>query len=199
MGAPRLAVPVTRRRAIPAAMTSIVLLLFCNGASGTIIFAHARVDPLARVDAIVILGGEHDGREPYGLELAERGYTDTVLISNPHGRNDAVMKTVCQPRRDIRVICQRPAPMTTRGEAMMARKLAEKYGWHSIIVVSWRYHLPRARRIFDQCFSAPGRSVIMRDVPRSYPFSVALWQFTYLYQYGGWVKAELQGECPSGA
>jgi len=26
---------------------------------------------------------------------------------------------------------------------------------------------------------------------------VAQWQYTYLYQYGGWVKAEIQGPCGS--
>ena len=59
----------------------------------------------------------------------------------------------------------------------------------------WRDHLPRARKIFEQCFATPERSVIMRDVPRRYPFSVAQWQYTYLYQYGGWVEAEIQGAC----
>jgi uncharacterized SAM-binding protein YcdF (DUF218 family) len=63
---------------------------------------------------------------------------------------------------------------------MMARELAEAQGWNSIIVVSWRYHLPRARRIFEQCFTSPTRSVVMRDVPRDYPFSVARWQYIYL-------------------
>lgn len=170
-------------------------LLFLNGASGTVLFAHARPDPIERVDAIVVLGGEHDGREAYGLDLAEEGYARTVLISDPYQAKDAVMKKACRPRPDIQVICEAPVPGTTRGEAIMARTLAEEHGWHTIIVVSWRYHLPRARKIFDQCFASPTRNVIMRDVPRTYPFSVAQWQYTYLYQYGGWVKAEILGPC----
>lgn len=174
-------------------MALLVLLLFLNGASGTILFARATADPLKKADAIVVLGGEHDGREAYGVKLAEQGYAETVLLSNPYAASDKTMKKACAPRRDIRVICQRPAPLTTRGEAMMTRALADKYGWTSVIVVSWRYHLPRARKIFDQCFTSPTRRAIMRDVPRTYPFSVAQWQFTYLYQYGGWVKAEILG------
>lgn len=77
----------------------------------------------------------------------------------------------------------------------MTRQFAQQYGWKSVIVISWRFHLPRARYIFDQCFTSPDRSVIMRDVPRTYPFSVANWQYQYLYQYGGWVKAVIQGQC----
>ncbi len=182
-----------RHLLIPAATAALVLLLVFNGASGTLLFAHAPRDPLARADAIVVLGGEHDGREAYGLRLAEQGYAPTVLLSNPYPAKDKVMRKACAPRTDIQVICRKPAPATTRGEARMARDLADAYGWHKIVVVSWRYHLPRARRIFDQCFTTPTRSVIMRDVPREYPFSVAQWQYTYLYQYGGWVKAELIG------
>lgn len=185
-----------RRRFLnPIAMAVLVLTLFLNGATGTLFFARAKADPLKRVDAIVVLGGEHDGREAYGLKLAEQGYAMNVLISNPYGPKDKVMAKACQPRSGIQVVCRAPVPGTTRGEALMARELAEAQGWNSIIVVSWRYHLPRARKIFNECFASPTRSVVMRDVPRSYPFSVAQWQYTYLYQYGGWVKAELQGRC----
>ena len=188
-------VTARRRYLVPAVMATLVVLLFVNGASGTVLFARAPVDPLAAADAIMVLGGEHDGREAYGLKLAEQGYADTVVLSNPYAASDKTMKNACAPQRDIRVICRPPAPSTTRGEALIARQLADEYGWTSIIVVSWRYHLPRARKIFEQCFVTPERSVIMRDVPRRYPFSVAQWQYTYLYQYGGWVKAEIQGRC----
>ncbi len=180
---------------LPAAVIALVVVLFLNGSTGTLLFAHAKSDPLRKVDAIVVLGGEHDGREAYGLELAEQGYAPTVLISDPSGLRDPVMRKYCQRRADIEVICRPPVPSTTRGEALMARTLAEQRGWKSVIVISWRYHLPRARRIFDVCFAPPGRTVVMRDVPRSYPFSVARWQYTYLYQYAAWVKAEVQGAC----
>ncbi|WP_082169023.1 YdcF family protein [Mycolicibacterium chlorophenolicum] len=182
---------------LPAAVLALVSVLFLNGATGTLFFAHAEPDPLRKVDAIVVLGGEHDGREAYGLKLAEQGYAPTVLMSDPYGSRDRVMKKYCKRRTDIEVICRPPVPSTTRGEALMTRSLAEQRGWRSVIVISWRYHLPRARRIFDVCFAPPGRTVVMRDVPRTYPFSVADWQFTYLYQYAAWVKAEVQGSCNS--
>lgn len=182
---------------LPAAVYALIAVLFLNGATGTLFFAHARPDPLAKVDAIVVLGGEHDGREAYGLKLAGQGYAPTVLMSDPYGPRDPVMKRYCRRQADIEVICRPPVPSTTRGEALMTRALAEQRGWRSVIVISWRYHLPRARRIFDVCFAAPDRTVIMRDVPRTYRFSVAQWQYTFLYQYGGFVKAEVQGSCDS--
>ncbi|WP_111511741.1 YdcF family protein [Mycobacterium kyogaense] len=182
---------------LPAAVYALIAVLFLNGATGTLFFAHARPDPLAKVDAIVVLGGEHDGREAYGLKLAQQGYAPTVLMSDPYGPRDPVMKRFCRRQADIEVICRPPVPSTTRGEALMTRALAEQRGWRSVIVISWRYHLPRARRIFDVCFASPNRTVIMRDVPRTYRFSVAQWQYTFLYQYGGFVKAEIQGSCDS--
>ena len=182
---------------VPAAVYALIAVLFLNGATGTLFFAHARPDPLAKVDAIVVLGGEHDGREAYGLKLAQQGYAPTVLMSDPYGPRDPVMKRYCRRQADIEVICRPPVPSTTRGEALMTRALAEQRGWRSVIVISWRYHLPRARRIFDVCFGAPDRTVIVADVPRTYRFSVAQWQYTFLYQYGGFVKAEVQGSCDS--
>nr|WP_158021434.1 YdcF family protein [Mycolicibacterium chubuense] len=173
----------------------MVLLLFLNGFTGTLLFTHAKPDPLRKVDAIVVLGGEHDGREAYGLKLAQRGYAPTVLMSDPYGSKDPVMRKACRPRAGIEVICRPPVPSTTRGEALMTRAFADARGWRSIIVISWRYHLPRARHIFEQCFASSTRTVVMRDVPRAYPFSVAQWQYTYLYQYAGFVKAEIQGSC----
>ena len=61
-----------------------------------------------------------------------------------------------------------------------------------VVVVSWRYHLPRARYIFDQCFAG---EVTMQAVPRTYDFSLVHWEYTYLYQLAGFTKAAIQGDC----
>ena len=52
------------------------------------LFANAKVDELQRVDAIVVLGGEHDGREDYRLNLARAGWAPTVVMSNPYDTGD---------------------------------------------------------------------------------------------------------------
>ena len=95
----------------------------------------------------------------------------------------------------IEVLCPVPDPLTTRGEALMTRKLAAERSWDRVIVVSWRYHLPRAGYIFERCFSdAPG-AVIMHAMPKRYQFSPLTWEFLYAYQWGGLAKAFIQGEC----
>jgi uncharacterized SAM-binding protein YcdF (DUF218 family) len=180
--------------AVEALLVVGVVLLVDIGISGYVLFANARVDELQRVDAIVVLGGEHDGREDYGLKLARAGWAPTVVLSNPYDVGDPVMTRVCQAEPDIEVICARPDPMTTRGEAILMRQLAEERGWSNIMVISWRYHLPRARLIFRQCFSAePGRTVMVA-VPRRYRLGPLGWEYVFAYQWAGLATAVVQGE-----
>lgn len=173
----------------------VIIVLVDVMISGYVLFNNARIDELARADAIVVLGGEHDGREDYALELAADGWAPTVVISNAYNEGDAVMKRVCNPREVFEVICVRPPLLTTRGEAIAVRALANERSWNRVIVISWRYHLPRARLVFRQCFSDDPDAVIMRPVPRDYRFSLLQWNVVYGYQFAGYAKAALQGDC----
>jgi uncharacterized SAM-binding protein YcdF (DUF218 family) len=105
------------------------------------------------------------------------------------------MKRVCRPAADVEVICARPDPLTTRGEAVLMQRLALERNWSTIIVVSWRYHLPRARLVFDQCFDDRPGSTVMVAVPRRYRYSLFRWEFVFAYQWAGLAKALAQGEC----
>lgn len=178
----------------------LVALLLALSVGGYLIFTRATADQIQPADAIVVLGGEHDGREDYGLSLAQQGWAKTVVISDPWNPGDQVMKRVCGASGGgIDVICHRPDPLTTRGEADFVRQLAKQRSWTKVIVVSWKYHLPRARLIFRQCFSdAPGATVMV-PVPRRYQYSVLDWEFIYAYQWGGIAKALMQGKCDDAA
>jgi uncharacterized SAM-binding protein YcdF (DUF218 family) len=181
--------------AVEALVLVLVVVVVDVGISGHIVFANSRVDQLQRVDAIIALGGEHDGREDYALDLARAGWAPAVVLSNPYDAGDPVMARVCREVPDIEVMCVRPDPLTTRGEAILMRRLADEHGWGTIMVVSWRYHLPRARLIFRQCFSAEPGSAVMVAVPRRYRFSVLGWELVFAYQWAGLAKAVVQGEC----
>lgn len=174
-----------------------VLLVSLVGIGGYVAFTKARVDSLTTADAIIVLGGEHDGREAYGISLAQQGLAQTVVLSDPYGSADPTMRKYCAASTsNIEVLCIPPSPSTTRGEAMFTQDLARERGWNHVIVVTWRYHLPRARYIFDQCFDG---TVTMRPTPRAYDFSLVEWEFTYLYQIAGFVKAGVQGPCTESA
>lgn len=185
-----------RRRLFFGGGAVLAAILILVGVSGAFLYTNAREDPIRKVDAVVVLGGEHDGREDYGLSLVREGVAPVLLLSDPYSPSDTTMRRVCQESvANVEVLCKRPEPLTTRGEAILARQLGQERGWKSVIVVSWRYHLPRARRIFEQCFSPDPGALIMRAVPRNYDFSIAHWEFTYLYQNIGTVKNALQPEC----
>lgn len=174
-------------------MSLPVVLVSVVGIGGYLGFTKARVDPVVKADAIIVLGGEHDGREAYGVALAEQGVADTVVLSDPYSAADPIMKKYCGVETaKYTVLCEAPEPGTTRGEAIFTQELAQERGWKHVVVVSWRYHLPRARYIFDQCFDG---DVTMEAVPRTYNFSLVYWEYTYLYQLGGFAKAAIQGDC----
>jgi uncharacterized SAM-binding protein YcdF (DUF218 family) len=181
------------RALVWAVVCALLATLAVVGVGGYLVFGRARQDALTRVDAIVVLGGEHDGREQYGIGLARAGYARTVVLSNPYGPDDRLMNRLCASGDTaVTVLCEVPNPGTTRGEALFTQRLATARGWHTVIVISWRYHLPRAHYIFGRCFH--GR-VVMRAVPREYDFNAAHWELTYIYQTVGTLKAAVQGGC----
>ena len=170
--------------------------LILVGITGVPIYTYAREDPLRKADAIVVLAGQHDGREQYGFQLLRDGLAPVLLMSDPYPSSDSAMKRACETRVDkAEVLCKRPPELTTRGEAILTRQLADERGWRTVIVVSWRYHLPRARLIFEQCFSEATEALILRSVPRRYDYSLVDWETKYLYQDIGMVKNMLRSSC----
>ncbi|WP_188585238.1 YdcF family protein [Gordonia jinhuaensis] len=182
------------RRCVLSVVVVVVVALVVLNVTGYFLFTRAHEDPLSHADAIVVLGGEQDGRVQYGVQLAQQGYASTVLLSNPYPSGtpgEDFMQHYCNGEDlGVRIICFAPDPSTTRGEAMFTRDMARKYGWHHVIAISWRFHLPRARYIFHQCFSG---QTTMRAVPRTYDYGVGMWQYTYVYQTVGFVKAAILG------
>ncbi len=173
------------------ALASMLATVAVLGVAGYLMFTRPQGDPLTTADAIVVLGGDDDGRQDYGLSLARQGYANNVVLSNSSGDDDAEFRRACAAGTEaITVICFRPEPFTTRGEAMFVARLAKQNNWSHLIVVSWNFHMVRARYIFHQCFTG---TLTMRPVPRSYSYSVRKWAETYTYQYFALAKAALLG------
>lgn len=186
----------TARRTAVFVTAFATVVAVANGVAGYFILGKAADSAASRVDAVVVLGGEHDGREGYGLALTRQGLASTLVLSDPYPADDRLMSHMCLGRyHAVEVICSRPDPMTTRGEAIMTRRLALERHWKSVLVVSWRYHLPRARLLFHQCLSNIGVSVAAKAVPRDYVYPVWYWQYTYLYQFAGIAKAVTVDHC----
>lgn len=185
-------VPRFGRFIVVVFMVAVLFVVFWAGSHA--VYRDVEQDPLHLADAIVVLGGEHDGREDYGLQLANEGYASVVLISDsyrPYSDDAALMSRVCSAGNDtIEVICESPTPSTTQGEAKMVERIAQQLGWRSVIVVTWSFHIPRARYIFDQCFDG---KVTMREMPRTYDRPPWRWAYTYAYQSSAFAKAAIVG------
>lgn len=170
---------------------SVCLLLVAASIGGLPVYVYPQVDPLRHADAILILGGAGYRRYPFGFDLGMQGWAPTVVVSNPHGSKDRWLTGYCAtPHPAFDLHCFVPEPPTTKGEAQELRRLARQYGWHTVIVVTFRPHISRARFILEQCFNG---DLVMVASPTH--ISTARWPFEYFYQTAGYVRAVLQPGC----
>ncbi|MFR9750557.1 YdcF family protein [Nocardia sp. 004] len=147
------------------------------------VYVRPRTDPPAPADAILVLGGAHDGREQLGLRLARAGYAPRVVFSNPY-TDSAMMNRICHGGYSFEVLCFDPAPRTTRGEGRALARLAWADEWRRVIVVTFTPHVARARYILGKCWD--GELLFAEHRP---DLSVARWAYDYAYQSAGFVKA----------
>lgn len=134
----------------------------------------------AHVSAVVMLNGPGD-RLDTAEDLAWQHRASFLVVSRPtpywgHG-------SVCAPAiPHVKVICFVPNPATTQGEAEFVGRLAKKYGWTSLVLVSIAPQDSRARLRVERCFSGP-----VYVVTASLPLSA--WPYEITYEWAATVKA----------
>lgn len=159
--------------------------------AGIPVYVRPQVDPLRHADAVLILGGYEYDRYPYGMSLAAAGWAPNLVISNPNGARDAWLYEYCRtPHPEFTLFCFEPDPVTTRGEAWSFAALANEHGWRSVIVVTFRPQISRARFIIGRCFDG---DVTMAESPT--PVPAVRWIYEYAYQTAGYLRAFAQGGC----
>jgi uncharacterized SAM-binding protein YcdF (DUF218 family) len=111
------------------------------------------------VAAIIVLSGDTEHRFPRGLALARAGVAPVLVVSDGARSSWAPARDLCAhpSGHRFRVICFRPRPYSTRGEARGALALAERNHWRSLLVVTSTYHLFRARLLFKRCLGGRAR------------------------------------------
>jgi hypothetical protein len=134
----------------------------------------------AQVSAIVMLNGPGD-RLDTALALAWQHRAPFVVISRGspafgHGGD-------CAPRipRE-KIICFDPNPSTTKGEAEFVGRLARKYRWRSLVLVTSTPQDSRARLRVERCFAGPVYVVTVSPPRSSWPYEIA-------YEWAATVKA----------
>jgi uncharacterized SAM-binding protein YcdF (DUF218 family) len=172
-------------------LASVCLLLTAALIAGLPVYARPQIDRLRHADAIFILGGYGDLRYSFGLELGKHGWAPNVVVSNPRGKDDPWLTNYCATRyRGFDLNCFYPDPPTTKGEGRELRRLASQYGWKTVIVVTFRPHISRARFILQHCFD--GDLVLVASPDH---LSAHEWAFEYVYQTAGYARALLQPGC----
>jgi uncharacterized SAM-binding protein YcdF (DUF218 family) len=157
----------------------LLFVVFCTFIARLFVFPATGMP--ARADAIVVLGGDGD-RLDFGLQLASDGRAAYLVLSKglpwiPPG--------ICTRHvGPAKVICFQPDPDTTQGEARGASRLAKRYGWRSLLLVTTQDQVWRAHLRFQRCYTG-------RIYGVASPIAWYRWPYAIAYQWAGTVKAEV--------
>ena len=167
---------------------AVAVLVLVIALAGYPVYVNPQVDPLRKADAILVVGGAEPGpRYRYAFDLARQGWAPHLVVSDP----DRQLTGACAAHHPgFTVHCFVPDPRTTLGEARELRRLAAENHWHTVIVVTYRPHISRARYIMGKCYDG---ELIMS--PSSTHLSVPEWAWMYVYQSAGYVKSLVAGSC----
>jgi uncharacterized SAM-binding protein YcdF (DUF218 family) len=162
------------RRALAA--LAVVFVLLC--AATARLFVWPAQGMPARVSAIVMLDSPGDNLS-VALRLARQHRASFLAIS----LGTPLSGYGCpRPVPRVKLICFNPKPATTQGEAEFAGRLAKKYHWHSLAVVTITSQATRARLRMERCFAGPVYAVATAIPVTSWPYRVA-------YEWGALIKA----------
>lgn len=133
-----------------------------------------------RVDAVVMLNGAGDRlgtTEILGWEHRAPMLVVSRGTPYPHGS--------CAARiPGVTVICFVPTPATTRGEAEYLGRLAQRYHWHAVAMVTITPQITPGRIWLSRCMSA-------RIYAVSAPLGGWRWPGAVAHEWGAIIRAEL--------
>jgi hypothetical protein len=154
-----------------------VVFMAVSGATARLFIWPAQGMP-ARVSAIVMLDSPADPLS-VALRLARQHRAPFLVVSlgTPDSGPDCP-----QPVSRVTLICFNPVPPTTEGEAEFVGRLARKYHWDSIVVVTITPQDSRARLRIERCFA--GRVYVATA-----PITLTSWPYQIAYQWAALIKA----------
>jgi uncharacterized SAM-binding protein YcdF (DUF218 family) len=156
------------------------VLVVAFGAATARLFIWPPTGMPARVDAIVVLGGQ-GSRLDFGLSLASEDRAPFLVLSEGL---PWIRPGLChQHLGGVTVICFQPEPDTTRGEAEVTTRLARQHAWHSLVLVTTPDQTVRAEIRLRRCFAGEVYGVTT-PLPRDQ------WPYAIAYQWASTAKAE---------
>jgi hypothetical protein len=138
----------------------------------------------AHVDAIVMMAGPGN-RLSLATRLARDHAANVLVVSRGY---EGYSGPCPPPVPGVKLICFDPNPATTRGEAEFAGRLAKKYRWRTIALVTVTPQDSRARIRMERCFS--GKVFVVTVGP---PLSA--WPGQLVYEWGATLKMLVQPSC----
>lgn len=184
-----------RRQRLKRIVVGFVATVLTWTCAGLPLFVFPATDPLNRTDVLLVLAPTTD-RIEYAEQLMDQGYAATLAVSVPQIKGSSEPEA-CHQKRAYKVVCFRPEPVTTQGEARALKRLSAKYAWESANVLTAQRHVTRARVLLERCNDV---EVIMTATWRDYPV-ISLsnprntWAYIYAYETAAFIKAALSSDC----
>ncbi len=97
---------------------------------------------LEKADLIVVFPGT-ENRIEAGFRLAGKGYTTNFAITGVHEKEGNAYAEKYGLPPNVKQVPSRPS-VTTFEDALVTRRIVKKRGFHSVILVTSDYHVPRA-------------------------------------------------------
>jgi hypothetical protein len=173
------AVPAPARKSRHWPLVAVALVIAVSAATLRLFIWPDQGMP-AHVSAIVMMNGSGD-RLSTALDLAWQHRAPFVVISR--GSPDYGHGGDCAPSiPHVTVICFDPDPSTTKGEAEFVGRLAVKYHWQSVALVTITPQDSRARLRVERCLAGPVYVVTA-------PFPLSAWPYEIAYEWAATLKA----------
>jgi hypothetical protein len=154
---------------------TVLLALLASATARLFIWPAAGVPN--RVNAVLLPAGPGAPLST-AVRLARVHHAEFLLVSQGH---EGYGGPCPRPVPGIRLICFDPDPATTQGEAEFAGRLARKYHWQSILLVTITPQVWRARQRMQRCFSGSVYATGAGIAWSSWPYQIA-------YEWGATVK-----------
>ncbi|WP_427018374.1 YdcF family protein [Pseudarthrobacter sp. P1] len=188
---PRL-LPQTARRPLVQGTIAVAALLSLWLVAAIVLFANPPQSAPQHADAVIMLGGASRERLPVALGLAENSLAPTLAISHTNSAGNVSADALCNYAGviNVKLECFKAGTLDTRGEAAAIADLIAAKGWHSVVVVTSRYHATRAQTLISQCTSAHVQMIVSEP-----KISIAQWLRRFVIETGGLLDAWLSPQC----
>ena len=142
-------------------------------------------DPVARVDAVVVLSGGDGDRLALAVEMYTEGFAPNLVITDTSsGMNNRMKREALEggfPQERIFVTDLQVD--STYDEALAVHDLAKNRNWDKLMVVTDPYHTFRTRLVFERELQGSGIEILVRPVSGHW-FTIRTW---FLRPEGWWV------------